>query len=644
MNDAEKLEELKKKLYSKTGELPSMKHARMHEHKISVNREWKDEDVEEDNNPQSVIEKHKVNPLLKGLTIFAVLFIIVAFGIAYYYFNINPNVISNSNIDISVSGPVTISAGQELSLDVNVFNNNPSAIQEPDLIITYPDGTRRADDKITSLITDRIPLADIQAGGTQRTTIKSILLGEEGSTKNINIALEYRMPGTNSLFVKEKSYAIGIGSGAVSISVDSIKEITPEQQTKFTVSVKSNSSDVIKDVVLKAEYPFGFNYISASPDPSSSNDRWRLGDIAPGEIKKIEVNASLFGQANQERTVRFTAGTASQNDPNSIGTAFASFDNSISLKDPFLGADVSLNGKGDQIIVVGSGQLVRGDILWKNNLDVSVHNVSIEAKLSGVIIDRESINAENGFYKSTDDTMYWDKSNDSELEDVAPNKNGKSNFTMKVFDLTNDLASNMRRPEVTLNFTVKGNRLNENKVPEQVTSQATRKIRVQSDLGLITRLYYNDGPFENSGPIPPKVDSETTYTATVQVFNSYNTVKGVIYTAKLPIYVRWLGNISPANSSSTVTYNPESRVITWNAGDVAPGTGYISNPKQMSFQVGFTPSLSQKYSTPLIIGEQRIAGTDSFTNTVVVSSSAELNISTKFDSKYNLNSEKVVGK
>ena len=638
--DEDKIEQLKKKLYSSTEKLPKMRPVNLREHNISVDKGWKEEqeNIEE---PKKVV---KVYSFLKGLMIFAIIFLIIAFGIAYYYFTVNPNAISNSNIDIKVSGPITISAGQELSLDVDVYNNNSTILQAADLIVTYPEGTRRADDKVTSLITDRIPIGDIAAKGAQRTTIKSILLGEEGSVKNINIALEYKIPESNSLFVKEKSYPMSIGTGPVSITIDSIKEITPEQETKFIISVKSNSSDVIGDVVLKGDYPFGFDYISAKPTPSASTNSWRLGDIAPGETKKIEVDAKIFGQANQERTLRFYTGTASKSDPNQIDTTFASYSQAIALKAPFLGADVSINDSGDEIVVVRSGQFIHGQILWKNNLDVAIHDIAIEAKLSGSMADRKTVNVTGGFYKSLEDTIYWDKSNYQELSDVAPNQSGIAGFNMKIFDLTKNLGSNIRRPEVTLNFTVKGNRLNENKVPEDVKSSASRVIRIASDILLKTSLLYTDGPFENSGPVPPVVDNKTTYTVNIKVFNSYNTVKNAVYTAKLPIYVEWLGKVNPSTASSTVIYSPENRTVTWNMGDVSAGSGFSSVPKEMSFQVGFVPSITQEYQTPVIVTDQRIAGTDSFTNTVVDYNDNVLNTDIKNDSKYILDWGKVVGK
>lgn len=649
MNNEGKIEELKKKLYSNTDHVPKMKHVKLHEHNVSVDRGWeerdlKEEDEELEEKPKSGYTLDKFYPFLKGLVVFSVIFLIVALGIAYYYFNVSPNVISNANINITVSGPVVVSAGEVLSLDVDIFNNNPAALEIADLIISYPEGTRRADDRVTSLVTERIPIGDIAANGTQRTTIKVILLGEEGSSKDINVSLEYKMPGSNSIFSKGKTYPIGISTGPVSINVDSIKEITPEQESKFVVSVKSNSSDVIRDVVLRADYPFGFDYIKASPSPSASNNSWRLGDIAPGETKKLEVNARIFGQANQERTVRFYAGTGSAKDPNEIDALFASVSHTINLQSPFLGADIAINGSGNEIIVVKSGQLIQADILWKNNLDVSIHNVSIEAKIAGIDVDRKSIVADGGFYKSIEDVIYWEESNSPELEEVAPNQHGTSKFNMKVFELTKDLASNLRRPEITLNFTVKGNRVNENNVPEEVASQASRKIRVSSDLELNTVLLYNDGPFVNTGAIPPKVEKETTYTANVKVYNSYNNIRGAIYTAKLPIYVKWLGKVSPMTASSTVVYNSENRTITWNAGDIAPGTGYISNPKEMSFQVGFTPSLSQENQSPVIVDNQRIAGTDSFTNAVLSANGYSLTTQIKFDSKYDMGLDKVVGR
>ncbi len=643
MNEDGKIEELKKKLYSaNTENLPKMKHVNLHDSNILVNRNWEEKE-EQAKVPKFDYEKGKAHPFIKGLFVLASIFVIIALAISFYLFDTNPNAISNANIDIKVSGPITIGSGQELSLDVDVYNNNQMPLEIAELVITYPEGTRRADDKMTSLITERVSVGEVGSNDYKRTTIKSIILAEEGATKNINITLEYKLPDTNSIFVKDKIYPVSISTGPVAISVESVGEITPEQNTKFIVSVKSNSKDVIKDVILKAEYPFGFNFIKSDPNPSASNNIWRLGDVAVGETKKIVIDARFFGQVNQERTIRFNAGTVSPNDVNDIGVAFASFASSINLKAPFLGADVSINGKGDEIVVVNSGQLIQGEIIWNNNLDVTIYDVSIGAKLNGGVVDRRSVNAEGGFYKSEIDTILWEKSVAEELESLSPNQTGTSHFGMKVFDLTKDRASNIRRPELVINFKVNGNRLNENKVPEEVISQATRKIRIASDLGLQTRLLYSDGPFENTGGIPPKVNKETTYTVNVKISNSYNTVRDVVYTAKLPIYVKWLDKVSPSTANGTVTYNEENRTITWKAGDVAPGAGYISNPKEMSYQVGFTPSLSQENQSPMIIEGQRISGMDSFTNTVVEAQGYGLNTQIKYDSKYNLNVERVSG-
>lgn len=163
-------------------------------------------------------------------------------------------------------------------------------------------------------------------------------------------------------------------------------------------------------------------------------------------------------------------------------------------------------------------------------------------------------------------------------------------------------------------------------------------------MGLETKLVYSDGAFENTGPVPPKVDTRTTYTANVKITNSYNNVRGVIYSARLPIYVTWLGKVSPSTASSTVIYDPENRTVTWNAGDIAPGTGYISNPKEMSFQVELLPSLSQINQSPIVVDSQRVAGTDSFTNTVVGANGYSMSTQITSDSKYRVGMEKVVGK
>jgi len=123
--------------------------------------------------------------------------------------------------------------------------------------------------------------------------------------------------------------------------------------------------------------------------------------------------------------------------------------------------------------------------------------------------------------------------------------------------------------------------------------------------------------------MPPKVESETTYTVIWTINNSSNTVDNTIVTATLPSYVRWVGQTSPINED--ISFNSVGGQITWNVGSIKPKADVSSTgQREVAFQVALLPSLSQIGDTPVLVNEQTIAGNDRFSETAIQAIKKEL--------------------
>ncbi|MEK7066129.1 MAG: hypothetical protein AAB965_00985, partial [Patescibacteria group bacterium] len=53
--------------------------------------------------------------------------------------------------------------------------------------------------------------------------------------------------------------------------------------------------------------------------------------------------------------------------------------------------------------------------------------------------------------------------------------------------------------------------------------------------------------------------------------------------------------------------------IVWKAGDIPAGSGIVDQAREVSFQVSFTPSVSQIAKKPNLLSEATITGEDTFT-------------------------------
>lgn len=659
--DNSKIEDLKKKLFSNSGEkMPLPPRAKLQRHGVMVNTGWKDDDDDEDGNALSVatddVVSFATHGNAKGLDVrpvvdrgnmfkkilggVSVLFIFALLFAGYTLYT-GSNFVSNNNIDIKLIGPVMSPAGEELSLDVDIVNRNTADLILVDLVITYPEGTRNADDRVTAMTQDRIAIATIGKGKTVRQTVRSVLFGEENTKKNIKIALEYRIEGSSNIFVKEKQYPIFIGSSPIAVNVDSANEVIPEQENEFKISIRSNSSSIIKGLVFKAEYPFGFDFISAIPATSGDNATWVLGDIKPGEERQITVRGRILGGDSQERVFRFYTGTEDVTDKMEIGTVFVANSTVITLKRPFLSADLSLDGKTGDVYIARAGEDVKGEITWQNNLDVPINDAVIEARITGPMLDKGSIRGDQGFYRSVDNTIIWDNSTLEGLKELKAGDIGRLQFSFAALQPSVERNSTFRRESIKVELSIRAKRLNEDKVPEEIVSNVVRTVKIASDIALTTRLVRNVGPFVNTGPIPPMPEQPSTYTVLVSLKNSYNSVKDVVYTATLPQYVEWIGQVYPSNSS--VTYNADKHQISWQIGDMQPGVGYSSSAKDFAFQVSFLPSIGQLATTPPIVTNQRIVGKDNFTGQITETKATLLDIKIETDPKFQYGDDKVGG-
>lgn len=525
----------------------------------------------------------------------SIVFFVVAGAFAAYLFFSGSNTVSTRNVSIAIDGPTSIRAGESLPLQIVITNRNTVPMELADLVVEFPRGTRSEADITVDLPRIRESLGTVNPGESVNRTVRAVIFGSSGSTAEIGVSVEYRVPSSNAIFVSEGSYSVPISQSPASITVESLKEVVSGQETALTVTVTSNIADVLSDMLLVAEYPPGFSFNSASPKPAAGSNTWRLGDIEKGGSRTITIRGTFTGEDGDERVVLFTAGTENGAAEDEIAAPLATGDASLTVTKPFISLSLSLDGVPTAEKIVQRGAAVRGDVRWANNLPSRAQDVEIEVTLAGGILDRNSVVAQKGFWRSADNTILWSRETDSTLADVAPGASGVFTFSFATLK-----TGTFRNPELTLGVTVRARRIGEGAVPEVVESAITSRIMVATDLTLAGGLTHI------AGPLPPRADQETTYLVTWTAENSVNAVANASVSAALPSFVRFV----PGSFQGAVSYNDIGGVVTWQVGDMEAGAS-----KTTTFQVVLTPSISQVGQTPTIVSDQRIFGIDRFTRT-----------------------------
>lgn len=554
--------------------------------------------------------------LIRWAILASVAFFVGAVGFFAYYFLLGggSTPVSPGNIDISVSGPLQVSSGSPTELQVAVVNRNRGALELADLVITYPDGTRSPVDLSTNLKDQRISLGNIEPGGRRQGTVSAVFSGVEGDRGTIEIDLEYRLVDSSSIFVASTKYQIVFASSPVSLSIEGNNETVSGQPIEFKATLASNAESVVKDVLLNVNTPFGFalSYADPSAQKIAGGHLWALGDLSPGQKKTVTIRGVVNGESGDERVFRFKAGTRPDTEQNALTTTLADYAHHVMVSRPFLGLAVTLNK--DLIggsAVVSPGETVNVSVAYENNLSTEVTDAVIVARLGGIEIDGATVQSTDGFYRSTDRVVLWDKTTTrGVLGRIASGAKGTLNFSFRM--PTNDVLSEIRNPSLSISVHAAGKRISENGVPETLQATAVQDIKLASDLQIVAQGLYYSNPFGSSGPMPPKADSETTYALVFNITNTTNRIKDGVVTAVLPPYVRWVGVYSP--SSEDVKFNQNDSTMTWRVGDIEPGTGVSGSlPKHAAIVIGFTPSTSQIGQQPLLIRDVTLRGKDEAT-------------------------------
>ena len=593
-------------------------------------------------NPQNNIPNKKKSSMTKNILIISLLFFIGALTFAFYMLYNGSNISSADNIEMSVTGPVSVDAGKEVSLRILIENKNTSNLESAELFIDLPDGARGTlgADKKTSRIMKS--LGTIGPGTIINEKITAEFFGEEDEIKNVFVTLEYRFEDSNAILEKKAKRTIQLISSPVNFTINMLDEATSNQEIEIVIAVDSDTPDTVKDLLFEMYYPFGFTFTSAEPKPKYDNNIWTLSDLEPFGSQEIRIKGIVKGEDDSSKVFSASLGVPDPKDPKNIETVFSSTEESIIIKRPFIGLQVLIDRKdaSDYVVIDGSGK-VTVSIPWINNLDSKIIGASIEVKLDHDIINRSSILMldSKGFYRSVDDTIVWDSQTNSELAVVSPGATDIVGFTFELLPIVsnNKLFEDV---EIMVSATAKGRRLSDVNVSEQIKTPVNGYARLLSNVNLSSRVLYHEGLLTNTGPLPPKVNEKTTYTVVWQITNGTNEISNAVVRGTLPTYVTWLGVMSPNNES--IIYKELGGEIVWNPSKIKAGEGITKEPREVSFQVGFIPSITQVGLSPVLITETTLTAVDDFTGSIVSDTENRKDIKLTTDPYYVKEEGKVV--
>ena len=558
--------------------------------------------------PPSLPKKPGISRAALFLAIAAGFFTLAVLGAAYFLI-FGGRSVSTDRVLVSIDAPTAIASGDTVSLLISIKNNNPVPATATMLSVDFPETARSPETPDAPYSHYEDTVGDIAPGATGERTVRVTLFGGENEHITLPVRFEYRVEGSNATYVKEATYEVAITSSPITVRAEAISEASSGQPLTLAVRVRSNAETALENVAVQVQYPFGF-----TPRRGDS-PIIEVGTLAPGEEKTVTVTGTLSGEDADEKVFRFTSGTRKTPDASMLAISYTTTEVAVKLAKPFLSTTLSVNRDTSATPVIEAGTQVQGLLTWVNTITSPILDGEVSVKLSGNALDPNSVSAYGGFYRSADTTIVYSRETDSGLARLAPGATGNGSFT---FSSKGPAAlAGLKNPTITATISVSGRRFDASNVPQAIQATVTRTIKVATSLTFSGRSLYSSGPFKNTGPWPPVANSETTYTLQLTLSNSVNSVADASVSGTLPSYVRFTGATSPSDGS--IVYDPNSRSVTWKAGDVPAGA-----TKTASFQVALLPSVTQHGTSPILMNQQQVTGIDRFTQKPISFMGAEI--------------------
>lgn len=562
------------------------------------------EDLWEEKQNNLISENKKIIKL--GVFIF--LGVILVIGFIFGFSWIRQALFSSSRVAISIEGSRNITSGNSVVYEIKYKNENRVDLKDVVLKLNYPEVFRLDENvnfKADGATGGSFNLGTIKGNTEGKVSFSGKAYSPKGGLVKINANLEYIPSIIGGKFSITDQLAIGVSASLVTLEIQAPQNISNGDEINYLVIYKNEGLTTLSGVSVRATYPEQFIFSRSDLNVSENNNVWYLGNLDPGQSGKIIITGKLEGRKADSGLANFIIGT------NESGNFIAYNEGSVQTKINASSLTITQTVNGLRTLNVNAGQKLFFELTYKNEGGIGLRDVIVTEKLDSPILDYASLDLSGGIYDTATKTIVWKASDYKELKNLAPGQGGIIKFSIGIMNIIPVVNANDKNFIVSSIAKIDSPDISTPVNANKIIASNEINMKLNSKAVLSVKGFYADAKISNTGPIPPKVDQETTYTLYFSVLNVSNDITDAKVEAILPSTVVFTGKIFPIDS--TFDYNKRNNSIIWNLGTVSSGTGIISPAREIAFQVRLKPVLNQVGREAILLNQATFSAKDSFT-------------------------------
>ena len=507
-----------------------------------------------------------------------------------------------SAVSIFIAGPASVASAERVSFDFTYANNSWNEIENTTLTLVLPETFQietTPEMKMTGKRVE-IPVGGLARGANKKLTINGKFYGGKGEKANFEAILRYTPKATSSQFDTKATFQVILATSPLLFEVGAPSELATGQELDYVITYENRSPETFRNLRVIAKYPEDFQYLSSDVAPSEGNGTWLIPELKPNQSGKIVIHGSLNGVRDTAKTFEATIGILQGDD--SLFTYNMVEKRTQMIATPLV---ISQLVNENNNIVANPGEGLNYVISYKNESTLGMRDVILTLTLDTTYLDVANLQLADGFYDQTTKKITWKASDVPALARLEPGQSGKVFFSVPVVQ---EFAANTNPKNITIRSlaTIDSPDVKTTLSGNKTIGSNLLQVKVGALVALQVVSVFGGEHITNSGPLPPVVGRETTYTIRTKVASSSNDLSQARIKFVLPGGVVYKEKSYP--SGETVAWNARTNELIWEVGILASG-----KEKEFQFQVAITPNTSQIGKDVELVKTATFSAKESFT-------------------------------
>lgn len=493
--------------------------------------------------------------------IWIILFIALVFlgvmAVSFYLFGSrNFDKFTSDRVSVEIVADETVSLGQDFSFTVYYGNDEDVALTQAQLILRIPDSftvVRSFPEPTQEYIWE---LGTLLPGKQGSVKIDGFFVNDLGTKERITADILYWPENFHSEFHETASATVLLKESIIQANIISQEIVTIQEEFSYLFELKNTTKSDLKDIKIEFSYPSGFLIKRSIPAADEEDNIWKIDSLREGEKVKIEILGS-YRPSSTSGTKQFLATiSVFSEQANTYLTQ-----KEITYMQKLAKDDLSINLLANNSTTDSSlefGDRVYYTILYSNQGDIDIEDLTVRLKLDGDIIDWLNFQIEEPA-RLEGTTLYWD------IED------GLKSGAEGVLKITIPIITNPEEADGdSFSITAIAQASSDGEISWKKESNTITNY-ITSSITLTGLARYRDAldNIVGNGTFPPIAGQKTTYQLRYILDNGLQEISSVMLIIPLSKDVLYEGGVNV--STGTLDYDAALHQVVWKISRIPAG-------------------------------------------------------------------------